>query len=282
VAFLIEDREAQLWSYLTERQRIWDRRERGLPWPWTLDNVLRDWQFPNVYRELDLGTKYLREELLPKLGVGQLLLNMVAYRHFNTILAAERLLPLDGPLPNDIKKILCGIQPYTQAYRTSPFVHLGANTPMENSIIASHSWAEFCPKMEPCLGGEPMREVYNAIKSLPGIGPFVGYVIACDLTYTDLVDYTEDSDVYPGSGSVECLQWMTGRSWVNRTDAKFLINQLHRKARERLTAWGFPFYEDRDLSLRAIEDGLCELHRYRAIKAGSTAARRYYPQLLPL
>jgi hypothetical protein len=274
---LYRRRSEELWEYLAERQRIWVRREKGMNWPWTLDKVLQQWQFPNVYRELDTGTKYLREELIPQLEPGNTLLNLVAYRHFNTVVAAERLMPLKGPLPNDLKLRVAGINPYTRAYRTSPFMHLGGMNPIENSLLASQQWARWLPEVEQYLYGETMGATYQMLAEIQGVGPFVAYVICCDLTYTDLVNFTEDSDVFPHTGSLECLSWMIGHP-VQRGLARILIRALQENSTAALEARDFHFLEGRPLSLRGIEDGLCELHRYRAIKGGSSSGRRYYPQ----
>jgi hypothetical protein len=273
---LYRERMGELWDYLTERQKIYHRRHvLNRPWPWTLDPVLRDWHFPNVYRELDPGTVYLREKLLPACGPRQVLLNLVVYRHFNTIEAARRLLPLSGPLPQNTRYFLQGINAYTNAYRTSPFMNMGGPDPIDNSERCSYQWARLLPGLEKELHTYGMTDVVEMLEELEGLGPFTSYLIACDLTYTDLVDYTENAAVFPHTGSIACLSWMVQGS-VNQEMARRLIYDMERVAHDELASRGFPFHDDQDLSLRALEDGLCELHRYRSLKAGSSSGRRYY------
>lgn len=274
---IYRQRQGQLWDYLTERQMIYHRRHvLNRPWPWTLDPILRDWHFPNVYRALDTGTIYLREQLIPILSPGQILLNLVAYRHFNTIEAARRLLPINGPLPWNTREFLEGVNPYTRAYRTSPFMNMGGPDPIDNSQRASYDWAMILPGVEKRLYEFHMNHVYGMLEKLAGMGPFTAYVVACDLTYTDLVDYTEDSDVFPHTGSVACLSWMVQHP-INRNEARRLIIDMQRTCHDELESRGFPFLEEEHLSLRALEDGLCELHRYRSLRGGSTNGRRYHP-----
>lgn len=281
---LNRDRVAQLWDLMTERQKVYHRRfVEKRPWPWTLDPVLRDWKFPNVYRHLDTGTIYLREDLLPRLEPGQILLNMVIYRHFNTVHTAERILPVKGPLPTNLHLSLEGVTPYTHAYRTSPFMTLGGKTQLENSQIASYAWAQKLPGVERHLESYTMLDVVQDLQSLPGIGYFVAYVIACDLTYTDLVDYDENQDTFPHSGSLAALDWLKGhnQTMMHAKLAKGVIFQLWEQSYNELNRRGFPFLKDGDdrdvpLTVRGIEDGLCELMRYRKLKFGASTGRRYY------
>ena len=79
------DRIAEFFEFIYDRQEIWHRRNvLNLPAPWSTDEILRNYRFCNVYRELDGGTlaltKYLTDE---SISVGKKLFNIVAYRFFN-------------------------------------------------------------------------------------------------------------------------------------------------------------------------------------------------------
>ena len=79
------DRIAEFFEFIYDRQEIWHRRNvLKLPAPWSADEILRNYRFCNVYRELDGGTlaltKYLTDE---SISVGKKLFNIVAYRFFN-------------------------------------------------------------------------------------------------------------------------------------------------------------------------------------------------------
>lgn len=61
------DRIAEFFEFIYDRQEIWHRRNvLNLPAPWSTDEILRNYRFCNVYRELDGGTlaltKYLTDE----------------------------------------------------------------------------------------------------------------------------------------------------------------------------------------------------------------------------
>ncbi|MDR7455642.1 MAG: putative DNA base hypermodification protein, partial [Armatimonadota bacterium] len=61
--------ERRFWAFVAERQRVWHRRHvENRPPPWTDDPILRSYRFANVYRELDRGTRYLHDVLVPAFG----------------------------------------------------------------------------------------------------------------------------------------------------------------------------------------------------------------------
>jgi hypothetical protein len=82
----------KLCSWIVNRHQIYQRRfiDR-LPPPWTNDKVLLEWKFCNVFRELDPGSRFVIEELIPKLQqknnvtAADYILNMLVYRTFNRI-----------------------------------------------------------------------------------------------------------------------------------------------------------------------------------------------------
>lgn len=273
------------WTYLAARHSITMKRLRREPWPWTDDPILRDYRFPNVYRELDRGTQYLIHELLPQLQPKDVLFNLVAYRHFNKIETSRLILPLRDPIDLDrVEEILdgCGFFPYTNAYRTSVNSFMGTRSQIKNSIEAMKVWMEdLDEKLLPLLSGR-MRGVVRAFEEIPGVGPFVAYVIACDLTYTRLVGYDENDDCFPHTGSIAALRELTGFE-VNREMARDKCYELLGLHEDELDQLGFEWWEGKTLSVRSIEDGLCEFMKYqKAVREGPRSLNRFRrPRYVP-
>ncbi len=71
-----------LWYWMTERQRIWVKKQTEPP-PWTEDPILQEWKFTNVYREQDKGTIALRDMQPHGASPEQILFNTAWYRIFN-------------------------------------------------------------------------------------------------------------------------------------------------------------------------------------------------------
>lgn len=54
-------RTEELFKFILERHRIYERKKQGLPKPWTTDPILQKYRFCNVYRELDTVTQWIAE-----------------------------------------------------------------------------------------------------------------------------------------------------------------------------------------------------------------------------
>src|SRR5262249_26972451 len=52
------------WHFAGERQAIFFRRAHGEPLPWTVDPILHDYKFTNVYRASDRVSQYLIEHVI--------------------------------------------------------------------------------------------------------------------------------------------------------------------------------------------------------------------------
>lgn len=77
----MEERIRAFFEFVFDRQQVWHRRSRlCLPAPWSDDDILRNYRFCNVYRELDGGTQAIVKYLKPDISPEQKLFNIVAYR----------------------------------------------------------------------------------------------------------------------------------------------------------------------------------------------------------
>lgn len=72
--------------FVAERHRIWEKRQAGLPQPWTTDPILASRKFTNVFRVLDPGTQFLLTDLFEEdLDPRDLLMRAFLYRHTGRI-----------------------------------------------------------------------------------------------------------------------------------------------------------------------------------------------------
>jgi hypothetical protein len=71
-----------LW-WMSERQEIWHRRQRGVAPPWTTDDILQEYHFCNVHRELDHTTQFALYNILNREEPEAVFFNMVLFRFLN-------------------------------------------------------------------------------------------------------------------------------------------------------------------------------------------------------
>jgi hypothetical protein len=84
------DRTADFFAFARERHSIYLRRRSGVAGPWTTDEILRQYRFTNVFRELDRTTAWFREHVRqPLASRPEVLLATVVFRWFNRVTTGE-------------------------------------------------------------------------------------------------------------------------------------------------------------------------------------------------
>lgn len=73
------------WQYIALRHSVYKKKNiELLPSPWTNDEILREYKFTNVFRDLDPGTRYVIEKIIPNVTkLEDLLFNLIIYRLYN-------------------------------------------------------------------------------------------------------------------------------------------------------------------------------------------------------
>ena len=59
-----KSRVAEFFLFVSERQRVWERRNRGDLAPWSSSPIFQQFSWCNNYRELDRGTQFFRAYVL--------------------------------------------------------------------------------------------------------------------------------------------------------------------------------------------------------------------------
>jgi len=81
------DKVNAFFSFVEEREQIRLRKEADLPYPWTEDQILRDFKFTNVHRHHDRTSRELREQFYnPNFHADKktILMNAATFRYFGT------------------------------------------------------------------------------------------------------------------------------------------------------------------------------------------------------
>jgi hypothetical protein len=298
------------WRFVCERQNIYHRRlVEGANPPWTTDAVLREYFFTNVYRELDKGTKFWTEEIVPYCdSYRDLVWNLFVYRYFNAIPTYRAL--VDEYYDKSSSKVLrqknewdhkqvarfltrrdlAGKQVFTSAFTVTGVRFGGYPDKIRNVCFLMEKLQQQVPRVVGSLArADNLSNVFGIFHGLDGMGPFLAYELAIDINYPQtIVKFSEDDFVNPGPGCMAGLKYIFG----HRTKMGYyeLIHFFRWRQERFFRMYGLwdtwrSVYPGYDLSLRSIEHSLCEFSKYARTKYQITAngtpsrnaTRRYRP-----
>ena len=280
----IDRRTKSFFDFVRERHLIWHRRlvERR-PRPWTTDPVLDRFQFTNVYRELDRGTIWYKENMAAGCPPGpELLWRTIAYRLLNRAETFERArLPAAGrwgkgraAFAAALKKIKRAGRPVFTGAHQVPFA--GVDEYIETLDAANAGLAGLTAALRAAAG---LREVVGHLRSIPRVGPFLANQVALDLVMVGALPLAEDW-VAEGPGSGRGMDLL----FPDRTKKEFvaLAAFLRDRAESYFAAtrppFPYPIVDGRKLRLGlfAIEHSLCEFYKWYRATTGGARPRRVF------
>lgn len=290
--------EQAFFKFAAERHAIYVRRARvkadpdegahhfdGNNFLWSDDPIFQRYHFCNVYRELDRGTTWLRDEwYVPNYRHRNLWFAACLARRINWPATLEeigfpRLWRPDRALGILKARMARGEKTFHNAYR----VMVGAATgPMEDYVIGDAVQVLW----ENRAGWRKLESLYDDtdltvqvvtewLQGFHGWGPFLSFQVALDLTMTRYLRNAPDRTTYAviGPGSARGLNRVRRRPVDQRlaeADAADEMSDLRVRSR---SAWPKEYP-----ALRAcdVEHALCEYDKYERIRTGeNTAMRRY-------
>lgn len=290
-------------EFCYERQLIWHKKNvQKLPPPWTNDQTLQTYHFCNVYRELDKGTRYIIDKVCNNKALSdeQKILNIVAYRFFNQIGTFEDI--FYGILDHktfDFKyyeKLLdnkkkAGQKLFHVAYIISPQPFNPSYRPRDkhvqvlfvlDGLAKELNKAEFLQKLK---SAQTAQGSFNAL-NIPLTGNFLRYEIWQDISYTDIIPFTDNDFLIVGPGALWGIELLEGRS-VPIQEALDYCYMLRNSQKEKFAElkkhtgkdWLKISYDKAYsnvpyLSLANIEAGLCEFRKYTRLNDQSVQARK--------
>ena len=299
----MEERIRTFFEFVFDRQQVWHRRSRlCLPAPWSDDDILRNYRFCNVYRELDGGTqaivKYLKQDISPE----QKLFNIVAYRFFNRRDTIENLFGGLLEVENfnfkfleqrfDEKKKHQSI--FSNAYLITAHSFNPDYRPQDKHIQILLMLNDLRMRLKPLLAelqSSPAQDGPGIVsRHVPLAGAFLSGQILLDATYAgDIVPYTSDDFLVVGPGAHWGLDIIFGRHLSKKEAAAKCraLRQLQAEGFAELKRlknkdwqeirWDNPDYPGQPyLSLHDIQNSLCEFRKYWRLKHGEKAKRRYF------
>ena len=290
---LDHDRLEQFLWWMCERQRIWHRRDHGKDFPWTSDEILQEYFFCRVHRELDKTTQYYLREIgdndrarpyTSDYDVDDLLLNTVVFRFFNRISTFEYLGRVTPAHEYDIDRTVQRLQArhkdtgvFSSAYRVSTQDWAGADTKFENimyGVIRDDVLADLNTYRAEITRARSLREVHNVLTTIRGVGDFLAYEIATDLNYT-VLPYSENDFVNVGPGAEKALEMIFGDS--SQANIHWFVGRAQENLFEEHDL-DFRYWDMKPLlTARDFEHSLCEWRKYVEIDEEGADKRKFSP-----
>lgn len=184
------------WGFVAERHRVWHLRDAGHPPPWTSDPVIASRRFTNVYRRLDLGTRYAVARVQePCPSPEWAILRTLVYRWLNSPTTFEAVAPALSAMDREsfVRALDSVERPFGNAY-----VQSGQGVPPGSSLGARLWDGVVSPGFELCgsLRGMTPREALKALRGLDGYGGFLSWQALMDMSYPLLS--LDGRRLYPG------------------------------------------------------------------------------------
>jgi len=135
--------------------------------------------------------------------------------------------------------------------------------------------------MDTIRDAKSLQTIHLALMRNPGIGPFLAYEIAVDISYCEWNNHGEDEWVNPGPGCQRGLKRLFKD--LKTGDCTWAIRVLREAQRDEFQRLDLPFfsiaYKGRELTLRNIEHCCCEFFKYaKAIEGSGRPRNKFTPK----
>jgi hypothetical protein len=279
---VIREHRNEFFQFMFERHMIWYRRFKlKKPPPWTTDKILRDYKFTNVYRELDRGTIWYMEHVVPAANSQlDLLWLTIMYRLLNRVETFEQTGWVNysewGKCRQawfrELKILHEKESVFTSAHLTLPvgIGHQGMSKLDKYRQVLEYTHQNLKHIYGKLRKATQLKVVWDLLREIPCVGPFIAYEVCCDLILTETIPFTENDWANPGPGCKKGLRIIFP---MLRSDKEFLDKMKHLQKTQQVyfmrLGLDFPYlYKNTPLTLRSIEHSLCEFQKYWQAKRG--------------
>ena len=280
------------WRFAAERQRVFFRRLRQGPPPWTQDKVLRVHKFTNAYRASDRVSQYLIRNIIyrPDLSdePAEMVFRILLFKLFNRVETWELLENEFGILTYSdysfrrYDRVLSaamarGDRIYSGAYIMPSGRSFGHERKHRNHLtLLGRMMADGLPAR--LAESKSMESAFTLVRRYSGIGDFLALQYVTDVNYSRVTDFSEMDFVVAGPGAVDgirkCFADTGGMSNgdVIRVVAERQEVEFERLGLEFQSLWG------RRLQLIDCQNLFCEVDKYARVAhpdaSGSSRRKR--------
>jgi len=269
------------WYFACERQRVFFRRISGANGQdCTSDRILQSYRFTNAYRASDRVSQFLIRNVIyaPEGDVDfeTVFMRVLLFKLFNKIETWVSIEKKFGPITGkafDIDAIdaflteqfEAGIRLYSAAYiMPSAGRVFGRRYKHSNHLrLLGRLLDQGMPHS--VLEASSMSDVYEILRSVPSLGPFLAYQFATDINYSDHLNFDEMEFVQAGPGALDGIS----KCFVDQKglSAEQIIRHFAEQQDEYFSRLGleFPSLWGRKLQLIDCQNLFCEISKYTRV-----------------
>jgi hypothetical protein len=274
--------------YLNEREAIRQRREQGLPGPWTDDPILRGYKFTNILRKYDRTTRWLVKHWYnPNRGAPKtiLALNCAIARYFGSIeflsaIGFQREWNPDFLIRTAEERLRTGQKVFTGAY----IITNAGSTDPKQVVVVSQFLTPLRFRLDELVAvaeRNSWQDVCEFLQGMPGIGPFMGKEIALDMTLTPVLENATDKLTWSpaGPGAIRGLNRLHDRPLQKNLSQPLAQLQMQALLGKLAADHAFKDYMPEigvKFGVTDVQFCLCELDKYLRVKNGEGRPRSTY------
>ncbi|CAG8507281.1 7666_t:CDS:2 [Ambispora leptoticha] len=257
----------ELIHFINERQKIFIKKSKGMPFPYTEDKVLSKFRFTNVFREDDKTSVIITNILSDHDPTDEFyLINLIIHRLVSRKSINERLKYItdidEGWAILENRKNR-GLPVSTNAFQSTITFEARRDQWEKVFEYGKKVWAKIIKR-------NPQPTLYDAYielkedKDIPQIGTFTAWQIACDMLMMGMVMYGDNKAfAILGPGAEEGLKYF---------ERSYNFELLLQKVNMHLGS----HFEGRTLRGLDLEHILCEFQKYyKATQGDSRGLRKY-------
>jgi len=269
--------------WIKERYAVFQKKEQGLPAPWSADPVFQNTYFCNVHRENDRVTRWIRAAYSPHVAHPLFEYNMVLARFLNRPDSLEAIGFVEEHDTLDVCTTLAGVADAGRPIWGNAYVITTHGQKMDKlaylAQVLDLLWAQREPIRVACRGTPDWpvalcSSASAALQRVDGIGSFLAGQVAADLKNTINHPLHSAPDrhtfVVPGPGSIRGVSWFLN----GRSDTTGDFHGAFRIVRDYVDKnWPaeVPPVDNQDL-----QNCLCEFDKYCRVKNGTGRSKRKY------
>lgn len=277
------------------RHSIYLARKAERPAPWTDDPILGAYRFCNVYRELDVVTIWIRENIRePYADHPHLWFLLALARQINHPETLAEIFAQANPAkkwePEKVRRVMNARAARGEKVYTGAYMLYGGNNSLNperdkpnftTKVVLDAPWRARHEGGDACADTS-MRAMHGFLSAFTGWGGFMAYEVVCDLRFTRYGERWSDINTFAhaGPGAVRGLNRLHGRALTFGLKPGDALNEMIELLKEVRKVW--PRTRDcPKLELREIEHSLCEFDKYERVRLGQGTPRSRYVPALP-